>query len=127
MPRKTTTKKKPNRTARLPDVRLYPAERSEILHKADVSWHKSYAEFVRQTLLHAGGGGHKKATNRETIEAFLKLGAELSRSGNNLNQIAKKLNAGRRVRPDYFDEVLTKHMQVLETLEEMALGMMHDT
>ena len=127
MPRQSTTKDKSNRDKRLPVVQVTAIELSTYVAKGRRLKYKTFSDFVRDTLANAGGGGDKKATDHDMIKAFLEVGKELNASGNNLNQLAKKLNSGRQVRPAYFDEVLVKHMKLLEALEDTALGMMNDT
>lgn len=86
------------RTLHMPPVRMTAAELAQLEELAAVSG-LSVSEYARQRLL----TGAVKATRPKTDESLL---VELSRIGNNLNQIARQLNRGRSHDPHHLDYVL---------------------
>lgn len=93
------------RSAHLPAVRLTEAELAQVAELASAS-RLSLSEYVRQRLLSG------KVTPRPALDDAQLL-AELNRCGVNLNQIAKRLNAGAGL-PTSVDSTLEAFHAVLE-------------
>ena len=93
------------RTAHLPPIRLTQAELAAISELAGASG-LSLSEYVRQRLLTG------KVTPRPALDDAQVL-AELNRCGVNLNQIAKRLNAGAGL-PTSVDKTLEIFHAVLQ-------------
>ena len=80
-----------NRTEYIPRIRLTQSEKLRLLEAFEQSYHTSIAAFVREKLFEKEVDFFQK----NKIDALLKLGqfqTELSRVGNNVNQVAKALN-----------------------------------
>ena len=80
-----------NRTEYIPRVRLTRTEKLRLLEAFEQSYHTSMAAFVREKLFEKEGNTFQKLK----IDALLELAqfqTELSRVGNNINQVAKALN-----------------------------------
>lgn len=98
------------RNARLPAVRLTTAERVDLELKAARAG-VDLSEWVRQQLTAAP---IKRMT---PARADASLISELSRIGNNLNQVARSLNRGRDADPHHIDHIMG---QLHSTLEGLA-------
>lgn len=103
------------RAASLPTVRVTTAERVLIEDKAAAAG-LSLTDFVRVLTLH-----EEVKTRQTKLEASLlvelnKLGVELSRQGNNLNQLAHGLNVDRQPKPLVLQAALDDHQATMSKL-----------
>lgn len=102
-------------------ARFSEAEREIVTAKAQAS-HLSVNEFIRVSVL---GAGYVSSTDPVKRKLLLDISRELGRQGNNLNQIAKHLNAGIAA-PEQGDSMLAiiarsllaAHKVVRQTLAE---------
>ena len=97
------------RTVRLPYVRLTAAERFDLEAKAERAG-VDLSVWVRQQLTAAPA----KRMTPQRVDASLI--SELSRIGNNVNQIARSLNRGRDEDPHHLNDVMHKLHSTLETV-----------
>ncbi len=97
------------RNARLPAVRLTTAERIDLEQKAEAAG-VDLSEWVRQQLTAAPV---KRMTPQRVSASLI---TELSRIGNNVNQVARSLNRGRDEDPHHIDAVLHQLHTTLETV-----------
>lgn len=97
------------RNARLPAVRLTTAERIDLEAKAAASG-VDLSEWVRQQLTAAP---IRRMTSQRLDASLI---TELSRIGNNLNQVARSLNRGRDPDPHHIDHVMHQLHSTLETM-----------
>lgn len=86
-------------------VRLTDEEHAKLVELA-ASHERTVAAYVRQVAL------NEAPKTRETLAII----AQLSRIGNNLNQIARVANSGGDVRADILAEALKELSEVIETL-----------
>ena len=93
------------RTLHMPPVRMTAAELALLEEQASATG-LSVSEYARQRLL---TGQVKTARPKESASILV----ELSRVGNNLNQIARQLNRGRAHDPHHLDYVLGELVKVL--------------
>lgn len=79
------------RTARLPEIRLYPSEKKAIEAEYNLSFYSNKSEFLRYKLLDKTYSAYRQ----KRFEAIIRAGElvdELNKIGNNVNQVAKILN-----------------------------------
>lgn len=93
------------RTAQLPPVRVTEAELLSVQAQAQAA-RRDLSAFIRDRALHG-------VTTSAPPAASHSLLVELSRAGNNLNQIARHMNRGRGV-PEDLAHVLHQFYTVLE-------------
>ena len=79
------------RSARLPEIRLYPEEKAAIEMEFNASFYSNKSEFIRYKLLDKTYSKYRQQRFEATIKAGELLDA-LGKIGNNVNQIAKVLN-----------------------------------
>ena len=79
------------RSARLPEIRLYPEEKAAIELEFSTSFYNNKSEFIRYKLLDKTYSKYRQQRFEATIKAGELLDA-LGKIGNNVNQIAKVLN-----------------------------------
>ena len=79
------------RSARLPEIRLYPEEKAAIELEFSTSFYSNKSEFIRYKLLDKTYSKYRQQRFEATIKAGELLDA-LGKIGNNVNQIAKVLN-----------------------------------
>ncbi|MFK7980901.1 MAG: plasmid mobilization relaxosome protein MobC [Saprospiraceae bacterium] len=79
------------RSARLPEIRLYPEEKAAIETEFEQSFYSNKSEFIRYKLLDKTYSKYRQ----QRFEAIIKAGElldDLGKIGNNVNQVAKVLN-----------------------------------
>jgi len=79
------------RSARLPEIRLYPEEKAAIESEFSDSFYSNKSEFIRYKLLDKRYSKYRQQRFEATIKAGELLDA-LGKIGNNVNQVAKVLN-----------------------------------
>ena len=83
--------KKEQRTERLPEIRLTPSEKQAVMEEYNAAHYPNRASFIRAKILDRTFSDYKLKEYEAEIAAG-KMMTELSRMGNNINQIAKVLN-----------------------------------
>ena len=112
-----------NRTEYIPRIRLTQSEKSLLLEAFEQSYHSSIAAFVREKLFEKEVNNFQKLK----IDALLELGqfqTELSRVGNNINQVAKALNTYKQgemrlTERQMMQEIIPLFHQILNQLEDI--------
>ena len=80
------------RTERLPEIRLYATEKIAIETEFKTSFYTNKSEFIRAKLLDKTYSAYRQKQYEAEIIVG-KLLPEINKIGNNINQIAKRLNA----------------------------------
>lgn len=81
------------RTERLPEIRLFAAEKATIEEEFKTSFYTNKSEFIRAKLLDKTYSTYRQKQYEAEI-AVGKFLPQLNKMGANINQIAKRLNAG---------------------------------
>ena len=97
------------RNARIGPFDMTEAERSLVEERA-LDADLSLAEYCRQRIL----SGRVRSKPRGTQRSLL---VELSRVGNNVNQIARQVNRGSDHDPHHLDAVMAQLMQTLQRID----------
>ncbi len=112
-----------NKTEYIPRVRLTKSEKRRLMEEYEKSYHRSLAAFVREKLFME----ECNLSQKERIETLRGLGqfqTELSRLGNNVNQVAKALNTYKQgeMRPEelrVMQELIPLFNQILNQLHQV--------
>lgn len=95
-------------------VRLSDAEFAQLAAKADRAGF-ARAAFIRATALGEAGPRAQRRPQADHV-ALRRLLGELGRVGNNINQIARRLNTGIDFYPDDLDEALSAYLQLRDAI-----------
>jgi len=114
-PRKNEDEK---RSSVLPSVRFTQKERDLIDDKVALSG-LTLSEFVRTLMLHEQIKAPKTKLEASLLVELNNVGVELSRHGNNLNQIAHSLNSDRRPNMDYLEAVISHNQATICDLRSL--------
>lgn len=101
---------------RIANFRVTPDEYREIETHAERGG-LTFGSYLRTRALTAPT---TRAMRRPVVERVIlsKLVAELGRSGNNLNQIARGMNSGDKVTTDQIQSAMAEHRQILAAVIE---------
>lgn len=99
-------------------VRLSEGDYAAVVRHAEESGTQP-AVFGRDLMVHAAQGGERHMVNQGDFRALL---TELGRQGNNINQIAHRLNSGKAngVSTQQFEALLGTHRQLLAAALSLA-------
>ena len=110
------------RSARLPEIRLYPEEKAAIESEFSDSFYSNKSEFIRYKLLDKRYSKYRQQRFEATIKAGELLDA-LGKIGNNVNQVAKVLNTykdGKMSRDQLL--VLVSTVKLLSKIKNILTG-----
>lgn len=99
-------------------VRATEAERDAIKANAMKAGRQEVAAYLRELGL-AGHGVPGRSERWAALAELSRLGAELRRVGNNVNQLAHEANAGRFPTAERLDSALTDLRQLGEAVTKM--------
>jgi len=114
-----------NRTEYIPRVRITPNQKRELMEAYEETYHSSLAAFIREKVFQANHGFSQK-TKIDNLRELAQFQTELSRVGNNINQVAKAHNIYRNGQMQseekkLLQELITLHKQILYQLHKVRL------
>ena len=106
------------KSASLPSIRLTQQERNLIDDKAATAG-LSVTEFVRVLALTERVKPRKTKLDASLLVELNNVGVELSRHGNNLNQVAHALNSDRTPNIEYLEAVISHQQATIRELRSL--------
>ena len=112
-----------NRTTYIPRVRLTEMEKQRLMEEYEKTYHSSLAAFVREKLF-ATENHFSQKTKIDALRELARFQTELSRLGNNVNQVAKALNTYKQgeMRPEelrVMQELIPLFNQILNQMNKV--------